>query len=364
MWPIKFIIRIDQDRLAPSLMAIDALVESLRDLPLPPTARERIERLNIVRTVKGTTGLEGNQLSEEAVSELIDEKVDASGLTDDEREVHNAGMVMEYIKKDRDKAGQGITEAFIKDIHLMTTENIKNPWNEPGKYRRDQVFADIHAFPEPDEVPGLMKSYIKMINGPKAAQLPIILRALVAHYFFVTIHPFGDGNGRVARAIEAFVLYHGGYDAAGFYSLANFYYRNRKEYLGLLKKTQEKLDGELTEFCVFACAGFVSELAGLNKIALPYLNIVKYLQYIDLMLETGRISQRVGSVLKAIANSRDGVRPREFVYKIPPWAASLYRSKSERTIRDDLTTIRKSGLIVERDGRILPNLDVISEKSK
>lgn len=360
-WPIKFAVRIDQGRLAPSLMAIDALVESLRDLPLPPTAREKIERLNIVRTVKGTTGLEGNQLSEEAVDELIDEKVDASGLTDDEREVYNAGLVMEYIKKDKDKPGQVITEAFIKDIHHMTTENIKNPWSEPGKYRRDQVFAGNHAFPEPDEVPGLMKSYTEMVNGPDAAKLPIILRALVAHYFLVTIHPFGDGNGRVARAIEAFVLYHGGYDAGGFYSLANFYYRNRKKYLDLLKKTQEELDGELTEFCTFACTGFVSELAELNKIALPYLNVVRYLQHIDLMLETGKINQRAGSVLKAIANSRDGVTPREFVYKIPPWAASLYRGKSERTIRDDLTTIRKSGLIVELDGRILPNLEIISK---
>ena len=57
-----------------------------------------------------------------------------------------------------------------------------------------------------------------------------LIRALLAHFFLVTVHPFGDGNGRVSRVVEAAILYEGGYNVHGFYGLSNYFYRNGDEY--------------------------------------------------------------------------------------------------------------------------------------
>ena len=76
-------------------------------------------------------------------------------------------------------------------------------------------------------------------------------RAIAAHFYLVSIHPFGDGNGRTARAIESFLLYQAGVNAFGFYSLANFYYRERDRYVRELTDARFHHGGELTPFVLF-----------------------------------------------------------------------------------------------------------------
>ena len=80
----------------------------------------------------------------------------------------------------------------------------------------------------------------------------------------MSIHPFGDGNGRVARALESFVLYRAGVNAFGFYSLANFYYRNRMAYINKLVEVRFRANGDLTAFALFALEGLVSELESVH----------------------------------------------------------------------------------------------------
>ena len=58
--------------------------------------------------------------------------------------------------------------------------------------------------------------------------MPIV--AAIAHYQFVTIHPYYDGNGRTARLLATLVLYQGGYDLKGLYSLEEYYARDLKSY--------------------------------------------------------------------------------------------------------------------------------------
>jgi Fic family protein len=355
-WDVVFQIKLEVSRFKPMLDAIDSMAENLKDLPLPPSAKARIERLNIVRAIQGTTGIEGNRMTETEISDLINRNLTEPPADFEELENYNAGRVMDYI---RAQPGSRLTEAIIKEIHLITTTGIQEQVNTPGKYRREFRYANNFEFPDPAEVPRLMKEYIKFLSSPDFLALHPIVRGVVAHFYCVHIHPFYDGNGRVSRAVEAYLIYHSGYSAVGFYSLANFYYRNRLDYIRQLDEATRKHDGDMTEFVEFALNGFLGELAGLIRMGIPYLRVVKYGQHVDQLIIEGAIDQRVGIALKSIADTEGGLAPREFVMRIPAWTKRLYRGKTERTLRYDLTNIRRSGLIEERDGRIYPNLQVI-----
>ena len=95
----------------------------------------------------------------------------------------------------------------------------------------------------------------------------------------VTIHPFGDGNGRVSRLVEAGILFQRGYNVHGFYGLSNFFYRNADKYSRLLQQARrfpEHVD--VTEFVQFGVEGFALELAGINNFIKTKINRVMYRQ--------------------------------------------------------------------------------------
>ena len=96
-----------------------------------------------------------------------------------------------------------------------------------------------------------MEQFIEWFNTGPPALWPASIRAIVAHFYVVSIHPFGNGNGRTARAVESFVLYSGGINVRGFYSLANHYYRNRDRYIDLLDSTRFDGAHDLTPFVLF-----------------------------------------------------------------------------------------------------------------
>jgi Fic family protein len=81
-----------------------------------------------------------------------------------------------------------------------------------------------------------MKSFVGWINSDKETHP--ILKAGAAHYQFVTIHPFMDGNGRTARAIATLMLYQAGYDLKRFYSLEEYYAEDLKGYYDTLHQCQ------------------------------------------------------------------------------------------------------------------------------
>lgn len=111
-----------------------------------------------------------------------------------------------------------------------------------------------------------MAEFIRWINeGPPARWDPVI-RAIVAHYHVVDIHPFGDGNGRTSRAVEAFLLCRAGVNALGYYSPASHYSHHRDNYIQQLNNARLRRD--LTPFVAFAIEGLATELQAIQDEAL------------------------------------------------------------------------------------------------
>ena len=264
------------------LIRIEGYREAARNLVLPLPWRDRLDRLNRIRAIRGTTGLEGNPLSEDQVAQVLDDETIEGGRTLDELAVRNAAQAQEWV---RSRFGRGrlplATDDILRLHELMTTGSDETD-NVPGRFRTHDVqvgtaaLGGVHRGAPHRSVAPLTHEFVAFVNsGPVRGEHPVV-RALLAHFFLVTIHPFGDGNGRVARLVEAAVLYEGEYNVHGFYGLSNFFYRQGDKYKTLLQTCRRRRPFDVTPFVEFGLEGFASELQGINNFIQSKLNRVVY----------------------------------------------------------------------------------------
>ena len=264
---------------------INALATVIRGTPIPPPAQQRLDKLNILRAVRGTTGIEGTDLSEEEVGLIIqaapDQPVLSGNRGREEQEVRNADNLMGYVAQQLEKDPDiPITEGLVRTFHNILTHNIEYSRNVPGQYRTHPVHAGEYLPPRTgEEVKDLMAEFITWFNTDLPTTWDPVIRAIVAHFFVISIHPFGDGNGRTSRAVESYLLYQAGVNARGYYSLANYYYSNRPEYVRMLDHVRFRSDPDLTPFVAFALAGLVNELKAVHDEVLAEVRIISFGDY-------------------------------------------------------------------------------------
>ena len=92
-----------------------------------------------------------------------------------------------------------------------------------------------------------------------------IIQALAAHYHIGAMHPFGDGNGRTARALEAFMLRRAGVNDNVMVSLSNYYHERQDEYLDALAETRRR-GHDLTPFLMFTLTAVANRCNALAEI--------------------------------------------------------------------------------------------------
>lgn len=120
-----------------------------------------------------------------------------------------------------------------------------------GPVGREKVHYEA---PEAGRLKSEMKEFLTWFNGTK--DLDPVLKAGIAHLWFVTLHPFDDGNGRIARAIADMQLARADSSRERFYSMSNQIRQERNEYYDILEKTQKNIhvtkDGiDLTSWLVW-----------------------------------------------------------------------------------------------------------------
>jgi Fic family protein len=283
----RFEYRYDWDKLFGQLVSIEAYKEAALNLVLPPDWREKLDRLNRIRAVYGTTAMEGNPLSESEVSHQIDvvdkkEKADPRKVSKEQLQIINSAIAQGWVKERFSPKNPPIRVADILNMHRMITQgsDIKN--NIPGELRTFSVvvgsedMGGVHKGAPAENLPRLMDEYIKFINSKKLIAEGPVIRALLAHFFLVTIHPFGDGNGRISRLVEAGILFQQDYNVHGFYGLSNYFYKNEQKYKTMLQECRAKQPFNLTPFITLGVEGFSSELKGINNFIKTKLNRVVY----------------------------------------------------------------------------------------
>jgi Fic family protein len=203
---------------------------SLVQVPWVPS----LVRDAMARTAWGSTGIEGCTLSFEAVRGLMEGRT-ASGYPDRHvRMAENYLAVLSWLQK-RDRAAK-VREKDIFALHRIIGEEAVDE-GPLGEYRRTDVRAGTHICPPWRQVPRLVKDLLEWLNT-EAADLPPVFSSALLHFRFVDIHPFRDGNGRIARALSTWQLYRTDFDTLHIFALDEILMENRPLYIRNLQRVQ------------------------------------------------------------------------------------------------------------------------------
>jgi Fic family protein len=218
------------------LMQKKRLLNKYRPLPVE-TVKSLEEWLNVELTY-ASNAIEGNTLSRLETALVIEKGITVAGKSLQEHiEAINHKEALNYIR-DLAAKGRQITEFDIKGIHQLILKGINDQW--AGKYRESEVkiAGSLVELPTAIKVPELMANFVKWLQNQREKH-PVRI-ASVAHFKFVSIHPFVDGNGRTARLLMNLILIQNGFP------LAIIRKEDRLKYLGAIEKGQ--LEGKTQDF--------------------------------------------------------------------------------------------------------------------
>lgn len=194
-----------------SLKECDDLKKQLDALrPLDSDLLKNLQELYTVRLTYNSTAIEGNTLTESETQIVLEKGITIGGKSlQDHLEVINHAEAVAFVR-DLAKASTPITEWEMRQIHELVCKGD----NRAGAYRTVNVIAagTNYRYPDAIKVPDLMVDFGNWLTQPHSMH-PIEV-ATEIHARLVTIHPFTDGNGRVARLLMNLQLLRTGYPLA------------------------------------------------------------------------------------------------------------------------------------------------------
>ena len=187
------------------LSKVDELQKQInRKRPLRSRRLQLLKDYYLIGLTYTSNSLEGNTLTESETKVVIEEGLTIGGKPlRDHLEAQGHANAYDYMFSLVSK--KGITTDDILELHKLFYEKIDE--GNAGKYRNVEIIisGSKYSFPKPREIPLLMKEYAKGILKYIKEDHPVIA-GIKAHKNFVNIHPFVDGNGRVARLIMNLIL--------------------------------------------------------------------------------------------------------------------------------------------------------------
>lgn len=197
-----------------------------------------LRRVTFARAVRGSNSIEGyNVTLDDAIAaaereEPLDAKSEAWAA------VTGYQAAMTYVLQLADDPHFSYSADLLRGLHFMMLQYKLT--RNPGRWRPGPIFVRdderdviVYEGPPADEVPGLVHELIDSLNT-SAADVPGILKAAMAHLDLVMIHPFSDGNGRMARCLQTLVLARSGVLAPPFASIEEYLGRNTRAYYDVL----------------------------------------------------------------------------------------------------------------------------------
>ena len=369
----NFEYRYHVDGLLAMLVAVEANKEAALNLILQPSWRLQLDRLNRVRAVYGTTALEGNPLSEAEVSkqlEILDEQgeraLEAPRLTREQIQILNSSVAQGWTKQRFQPGCPPLEVSDILKMHQILTRQSDTKDNIPGKFRTWEVTVGspeaggVHKGAPHAQIEQLMEGFVRFVNSRRLQAEHPVIRALLAHFFLVTIHPFGDGNGRVSRLVEAAILFQNGYNVHGFYGLSNYFYRHELQYKTSLQRCRVAIPFDVTGIVNFGLEGFSQELRGINNFVKTKLNRVVYRDMLVRNFNTRigprrrLLNQREYNLLHFLITTTEPTDPFSSVpsrrvsfteLRSSDYVTGAYRKVTQRTFYRELSRLAQEGFI-------------------
>jgi Fic family protein len=214
-------------------------------------------------------------------------------------------VAVEAIRQIHERFSQLLPPELLSVSDPQTSDEVKVV---PGEFRHRDVKVGRHIPVSPGAVPRFLQRFETVYSGLGKAET--ILAAAAAHHRLLWIHPFLDGNGRVARLMSHAMLLDA-LETAGIWSVARGLARNEASYKGhLMACDQERrndLDGRgalseeaLAAFTQFFLETCLDQVRFMEQLVQPDRLRRRILQWADEEVDAGKLPPRAGQVLEAV----------------------------------------------------------------
>lgn len=198
-----------------------------------------LRKATLARAIRGSNSIEGYDASlDEAMAAVEEDDPPFDEKTETWLAINSYRSAMTYILQTCQDPTFEFGKQFLKSLHFMMLQ-----WDmskSPGQWRTREIFVVDDRLPDPvyeapdhENVDSLIDELVEYIRSE--SDTSVLVKAAMAHLNLTMIHPFRDGNGRMARALQTLVLSQDGLNHPIFSSIEEWLGRNTPEYYKALE---------------------------------------------------------------------------------------------------------------------------------
>jgi Fic family protein len=198
-----------------------------------------LRRSTMARAIQGSNSIEGYHATLDDAMAAVEDELMSDERTETARAIRGYRDALTYIFQTTGDPHHEMSAQLLKSLHFMMLGYDLAKY--PGQWRPGSVFvvdaksgATVYTAPGAEEVNGLVEELVTFL---KESSEPLIIKAAMAHLNLTMIHPFKDGNGRMARALQTLVLARGGTLHPVFSSIEEWLGENTQDYYAVLAQT-------------------------------------------------------------------------------------------------------------------------------
>ena len=340
--------------------------EHIAGVPLAPEIAAIMLRVYLTKGALATTAIEGNTLSEQEVEQVIDGTLrlppSQQYLADEIKNI--VGAFNEITQKISKDGALAIDIDFLKRMNSLVLMDLKvEDHVKPGEIRDSRVYVGRYRCAPPEDCEYLLQLLCDMLNNfpmPEDRKHSYsLVKAVLAHLYFVWIHPFGDGNGRTARLLELYILLSAGLAQPTGHLLSNHYNKTRQRYYETLARAVESEDAVIG-FVRYSLEGLLDGLREQIAFIREQQWNVAWLNYVHDKFHDKNSPTDVRRRHVVLGLSKAGTMvPVSKVITLTPEIALEYAGKTQRTLARDINALLEMDLIEKRRGGVRAKRELI-----
>lgn len=299
-----------------------------------------LRQATIARNIRHSNSIEGIRVTRDDAMAAVENEEPLSAESSMWQATVGYRNAMTYVLQLSSDPDFSYSEGLIRSLHFMVMQHDLS--KHPGRYRPGLVFVEderkqqrVYEAPEAEIVSGLMGELVTSLNIPMNDQSAKV-KAAMGHLNLVMIHPFSDGNGRMARILQTLILGREQIIEAPFCSIEEYLGRYTDEYYDVLARVGKGSwhpDNDCREWIRF--------------------NLVAHFRQATWLVQRTRITARVWDEIEHLARRR-GLPERclvslvntAFGYRIRNSTYQSHASVSQQVASRELRTLVDAGLLV------------------
>jgi Fic family protein len=250
-----------------ALLTAKAHLLTLKAIPFQRRWIKELQDIQLKLEVGGSSKIEGADFAANELDVAIKAESTEELITRSQKQAHSLSQTYKWIATLPD--GLPLSVELIKEMHRRIVTDCDEDHCPPGQLRTGdhQVTFGLprhRGAMAGKECADLLERLTAEWATTYSSHDPLI-RALALHYHFAAMHPFADGNGRTARAMEALALQRTGLKDSLFIAMSNYYYDEKHSYLKSLAEVRAR-NHDLTPFLLFGLRGIALQIERLSAL--------------------------------------------------------------------------------------------------